>query len=212
MNTQQLDYASIANYIEKNIHGRAANCIGDVRYNNLEVVMKYVDKAGQGDHVEIGTLHGASAIAAALIMNQRNRPPYDKVMCIDPLNGYYASIAPREDMLDLQSGVPVTSKVLYDNLWKFGVNPRVIVNSVSSRDADLNDWTFSTAYIDGDHQGEAPWLDWLLVKDRTTEYVLFDNYDDIHPDVCSVCEKASKDPDWEFVEVSGITYVLKRVK
>jgi hypothetical protein len=36
---------------------------------------------------------------------------------------------------------------------------------------------FSVVFIDGDHWNDAPWQDWLLVKDITDYVIVFDNCD-----------------------------------
>jgi len=59
----------IVKEVEDNIVGRLANKIGDERTNNTEVLLEYVLKSGGGNHLEIGTLFGGSAIAVALLKN-----------------------------------------------------------------------------------------------------------------------------------------------
>lgn len=188
--------------------GRVANKIGDTRYPSLETLLKYVEKAGDGHHVEIGTLFGGSAIAVALLKEALGYS--GMVVCIDPLDGYYSQYAPRADQIDTQSGYPVTKDTLVDNLQMFGVENKVVIIQKRSEDVILDGWEFVTAYIDGDHIGDAPYRDWKLVKDVTTKYIVFDNYDDIHPDVRSSCAKALQHPLWDLQEISGITCVLSK--
>ena len=190
--------------VENGIKGRVANKIGDKRINNVELLLEYVLKAGGGNHLEIGTLFGGSAIAVALLKYEYHQP--GMVFCIDPLNGYYGENQPDS------SGISVSSETLFENIEKFEVEDKVAVIKASSFHAckEFVDIKFSTAYIDGDHKGNMPLWDWNGVKSLVTKYVIFDNWDDKHLDVRAACNMACEEYDWEFEHTEGITYVVKR--
>jgi len=204
-------YKEIVNSVESGIIGRLANKIDHRRTDNTEILLSYVHKAGEGNHLEIGTLFGGSAISVALLKQQLDQSGL--VFCIDPLDGYYTKHWPRDDMIDPSSGIPVTSEILFRNIKDFDVENRIFVmKSYSTVCVPFTGITFSTAYIDGDHKGETPYKDWLLVKDHVTDYVIFDNCAGTHLEVLDACHKANDDPNWECAYDQDITYVVQRVK
>ncbi len=203
----------ITNLVKSDIIGRVANVMDNIETNNVEVVMEYALRAGGGrggNHLEIGTLFGGSAIAVALAKKQYNQP--GMVVCVDPLNGYYQDRIPNPSMIDGPSGVTVTPETLFDNIETFGVGDRVLVlRSKSEAIANLVDMKFTTAYIDGDHWGDAPLNDWSRVKDIVSRYVLFDNNDETHEGVILACAMAMTEPDWRCVYQEGISFVVERL-
>ena len=199
----------IVENVESNITGRVGNKLRDQRYDNVELLLKYVYKAGGGNHLEIGTLFGGSAIPVALLKKEFDQDGL--VYCVDPLDGYYRQYAPRDDCMD-GCGVPVTLETLVENLKRFDVADRVRILQIKSEHIAFYGIRFCTAYIDGDHKGLAPGIDWRIVQGITDQFVLFDNYDDLHSDVVMACDTASEHENWKHLETSGITYVLKRVK
>ena len=204
------DLKEITNLVKRDIKGRVANMFDNQRTNNVEVVMEYALRAGGGNHLEIGTLFGGSAIAVALAKKKYNQP--GMVVCVDPLNGYYQDRRRESSMIDIASGVVVTPETLFQNIETFGVGDRVMVlRSKSEAIANLVDMKFTTAYIDGDHWEDAPLNDWNLVKDLVSRYVIFDNYDERHPEVKRTCAVAEMGPEWRCVYQEGISFVVERV-
>ena len=194
--------------VEENIIGRVANKIGSRRTQSTEILLEFVEKAGGGNHLEIGTLFGGSAIAVALLKQRLNRSGI--VICIDPLNGYYNDGTP--DFIDTQSGKAVTPEVLFENIKRFGVGQRIVVMQAKSVPCpDFINIKFSTAYIDGEHESGVPLKDWICIKDIVTRFVIFDNYADTHPDVQNAGRIAKNNPDWREVYDEDITYVVERI-
>ncbi len=204
--------------VKRDILGRVANMNKKDETNSIEVVMEHVLRAGGGrggNHLEIGTLFGGSAIAVALAKKEFNQP--GMVVCVDPLNGYYQDKLSDVDpdypnMRDIIVDVAVTPDILFKNIENFGVGDRVMVlQHKSEAIANLVDMKFTTAYIDGDHEGDAPRNDWDLVKDLVSRFVIFDNYGEEWQGVVDVCEYAAALPDWRCVYAGGISFVLERV-
>lgn len=191
--------------VEQNLIGRIANKMGDKRFDSVEIILGYVNKAGGGNHLEIGTLFGGSSIPVAIFKDVMDHDGI--VFCIDPLAGYY-----EHGLVDRQSNQEVTPATLFKNIEKFKVgNQMMVMQSKSIPFPKFSDIKFSTAYIDGEHRFGVPLQDWNNVKDLVTNFVIFDNCDDKHPDVQEACEIASNDPDWKEVYHQGITYVVERV-
>lgn len=160
--------------------------------------------AGDGDHLEIGTLYGGSAILVALAKLKAGLK--GNVYCVDPLNGYYGHKDPSE--------VEVSPEQVRLNAKMCGVNERInLVQTYSQPWPKLfDDYTFVSAYIDGDHHNGTPLKDWMSVKDIVSGYVVFDNYEDQYPDVMLTCDlHAGMDPEWEVVSQEGITFIVKRI-
>ena len=191
-------------HVTNNILGRLANKAGDIVLDNTNVMLEFVAKA-EGNHLEIGTLFGGSAIAVALLKEELSQKGI--VVCVDPLNGYYSKQGSGEDL----SGVPITPTTLFHNIDLFDVGNRLLIMKAYSRFCRNLGMTFSTAYIDGDHHGSMPLRDWLRVKDMISRYVIFDNCDMRHVGVVRACTVADDDPEWECVYSSGITYVVERI-
>lgn len=202
--------SDIVSYVRANIQGRIASKIGERETGNVEVLLDFVEKAGEGNYLEIGTLFGGSAIPVALLKNELLQRGL--VFCVDPLDGYYRKYASREDMMDLQSRTPVTVQTLFNNIAKFNVGNRIVVlREYSTSLAEFIDMKFAVSYIDGDHRGGVPLRDWNLIKNITTKFVVFDNCADTHPDVHLACKAANDEKNWRKVYHKDITFVVERI-
>ena len=195
----------IVQLVDSKIIGRLANKYGDVELDNVHVLLDFVSRAGGGNHLEIGTLFGGSAIAVALLKLQLGQTGV--IVCIDPLDGYYKMDGSGDD----KSGIPVTPETLFRNIESFFVEDRILVMRAYSQLCSNLGIQFSTAYIDGDHKRGVPLSDWDLVKDMVSKYVIFDNCDELHPEVVLACEYAEQDPLWQCVYNKSISFVLERI-
>jgi len=203
MSTERLaeNIREIVCRVDNHIIGRLANKAGDVELDTVDVLLDFVARAGGGNHLEIGTLFGGSAIAVALL--KITLAQTGMVVCVDPLNGYYEG----QDL----SGELVVPKTLFSNIEMFGVGDRVLVMRAYSNACRHLDMEFSTAYIDGGHRNGVPLQDWLCIKDMVTRYVVFDNWEDYYSDVKIACDVASRDLEWECVYNIDTTYIVERV-
>lgn len=153
-----------------------------------------------GDHVEIGTLYGGSAILTALTKKVGH------IFAIDPLSehGYYGGE-------DKWHGRPSAER-LKGNLEEFGVADRVTHVDEFSSPFPLPGHRFDTAFIDGDHTYEGCKVDWYNLRDRVNHVIVF--HDTHLTDVKLVFEMARHHSDWErHLEYGGVGKgigVLKR--
>ncbi len=160
---------------------------------------------GNGDHLEIGTLFGGSAILAARIKKELGLD--GKIVCVDPLDGYYGH--PHDPM----SGVDVTKGRVLSNARLFGVEDRLQIIAKKSKPwpVDLGQ-RFASAFIDGDHTVRGALYDWSKVEAQTDKIVLIDNYDSRHLEdrVVDACAGIFKNytPAWLPIHLSGITLVM----
>ena len=164
-----------------------------------------VAQAGDGDHVDIGSLFGASAITAALVKKRLNKA--GTVYCVDPFeerkNVAWRSEIPEE----IKSGNP---EALMENAAKMGVELKLVQKRSYPWPEELNTKLFSTAYIDGDHYKEAPYRDFLSLSIRVKHYIGFDNYEEGFPDVQNAFHRALHTGDWVCFFKSGGFAALRR--
>jgi len=200
----QKDIRNIISNIHKNIIGR----IADLDDNVFQLACLIASEE-DGDHLEIGVLHGGTAILIALLKKELGHKGI--VYCIDPLDGYYKDTV-HDYVVDPVSFVPVSLDVLVKNIYSFDVEKEIIILKCKSIPwpSVLNDKTFSTAFIDGDHWGDAPTTDWENVHKLTTGTVIFDNYDHLHPAVIAAGRMAYENPEWDEIFDDGIVYAVKR--
>ena len=167
--------------------------------HSLETLLECVELAGDGDYLEIGVLHGGSICAVAL----KKKALGHKGMCygIDPFDGYKG----REG----KNGVPVTLEVAKANVKTFALSHRIKLIKGRSFPLPVSG-PFSCVFIDGDHEGRMPLIDWLSVKDITTGYVDIHDYNYKRPMVVLACHQAQYDKNWKKYKSDDISFVLKR--
>lgn len=204
--------SDLANFATDLIANIQKGIIGRIAYeqHNCNYLAWAIAHAGDGNHLEIGTLFGGTAILAALIKRRYHLD--GMIYCIDPLDGYYTGTA-YACATDPVSGWPVSREVLQENLAAFGVDKQVRIIQARSQPwpEELKSETFASAYIDGNHWGDIPVLDWMMVKQCTTRMVVFDNHDQKHPSVLNAGKIAKSDANWRVVLEQGISLVLERV-
>lgn len=166
------------------------------------VLAQMVFDARHSDHVEIGTLFGASAILVAMVKNEFSM--HGNVYCVDPLEMRKFTLG------DLGTGSRATSKVVMKNAEQFGVADRIKLTLAPSYPWPLEDKTFGTGYIDGDHWNGMPHKDWISLKDRVKYGIVIDDYCHGKPEVHDVVMEAVNDPDWMIVHVAGTMAFLRK--
>jgi hypothetical protein len=193
----------IASDVVKNIKGRAAD--GGI---SLPFIAAIVEAGPDGDHVDIGSLFGASAITAALMKKHLGHK--GKVYCIDPYDDEERSknVVGMGMPDELLSG---SKEELMDNAKLFDVELILIEKYSDPWPKELEEAVFATAYIDGDHRAPLPWNDFENVRGRTTDYIGFDNFEEEYPDVVEACMKAADEDDW-FLYFKNLTFfALRRI-
>jgi hypothetical protein len=179
-----------------------------LRPAEIQLLTKYVMET-PGDHVEIGTLWGGSAIVAALAKQTADRG--EIVYTIDPMNtGYWQVGDPSHSNI-----IPTKERVLA-NFQFFGVANQIRLIQYKSFPWPLStELTFGTVFIDGDHQAEAVIQDFNSVR-LLTSIILFHDYDPLHPihknilvpTVDKIIDQ-HKD-DWEIVEIVETILVFRK--
>ena len=194
----------IATKVASEITGRAADGGMSLPYLAATVML-----APDGNHVDIGSLFGASAITVALVKKELGHK--GKVYCIDPYDDEQrlkqAMHTHRIDS-ELLSASP---EELMENAKQFDVELELIHKISHPWPEELKDTTFVTAYIDGDHMRDAPWNDFVNLRGRVSHYISCDNYEEEYADVVKAMWKAMNTDDW-FLYYKTLTFVaLRRV-
>lgn len=182
--------------------------------DNVRILLETVMLAGNGNYLEIGVLHGGSLCAVALLKKELGQS--GTCYGIDPLDGYYMNyvdVKKRGCEVDPITKLPVTLETVQDNIERFGLDNIEVVRALSHPLPDVvKERKYAVCYIDGDHWGDNPWQDWMNLSPLATHFVVFDNYDNLHPDVIATCDEAAKDSKWELYKQTGITFILRRVR
>jgi len=144
----------LKDYIIKNMYGwwgGSGHC--------APVLGEIVNHYTYGNHLEIGTLFGATAIFAALIMERRYAP--GKVYTIDPCiyeSHEYCSRAAGNLSPDIVKFQP---EIIQENIKKFGLEDRIVFIQKSSNPIpeEVYEIEFSTCFVDGYHYDGMPLID-----------------------------------------------------
>jgi len=112
-----------------------------------------------GDHLEIGTRYGASALLASMFTKNR-------IICVDPMQYLEDSW-----FVDTYLGDVDTWK---ENIKSWDVEDRVELVVAMSHPLPVVG-PFATVYIDGDHTFTGALQDFINVKDITTDFIIWDD-------------------------------------
>lgn len=181
---------------------------------NLVFLMSMIANAGDGDHVEIGTLFGASAIAAALIKKKLELG--GDVYAIDPYNEEVRTKdvrmqAPDGTIKDDPALLNGTPQALKKNAKLFGVEIKLIQKPSDPWPKELEKNAFVSAYVDGDHLHDMPYKDFVNLGERVSDYIGFDNYEEGYPDVLGGVNKAlAENENWVLFYKNASFLALRR--
>lgn len=167
-----------------------------------ELLAQVIQYAGDGDHLEIGSMWGGSALLAA------------KVKCISGLSGKVVCVDPLTDF-DCSPGYPggkPEKHIIEENFKRLCLSNRLEFHKTYS-----SPWPFSrkryfsSALIDGNHFAPWPGIDWQNVSQHA-EIVIFHDYYPHEPEVTRVVNLALADPRWRKFDQEGSLVVLERVR
>ena len=183
----------VAKHVRENIpHGRSL--ISD---HDAGLLVQMVLNARHGDHVEIGSLFGGSAIVVALAKKEfRSR---GGITCIDPLDG---------KMKDLH-GVVASAESFRSNLEYFEVKDMVELIQKRSHPFPISG-QWATGYIDGDHWNNLPLFDSRNLQTHCSYAIMFDDYCMGKPEVQGAVQATASHHDWILVHISGLSAIFRR--
>jgi len=144
--------------------------------NQLGLLAQVVECAGNGYHLDIGTMWGGSAILAALVKKRMGLGGL--VYTVDPLDqqffddnkGYLSS---HKDPV-----IPTVEQIL-ENFKTFGVEDRIIFKQVKSSDLPYQFRRLPvSAFIDGAHDFDSVLIDWATCS-KYCNFIMFHDYSEI---------------------------------
>lgn len=156
-----------------------------------------------GDHVEVGTLWGASAIIAA-----RAKPPPGRIYSIDVMQGGYWS----EGDPGCKLRKPTARDVL-ENFMHAGVAERITLICARSFPLPLSPAILpSTALIDAGHNAGDVRRDWHSLSAITAKFIALHDYGKQHPAVMAVVEtEILTNPNWRKYGQENSLLVMERL-
>lgn len=169
--------------------------------NEAGLLAEAVRLAGNGDHLEIGSMWGGSAVLAALVKQKYKLT--GKVVCVDPFRDG-----------DCSPGFPggrPDEQIFWANMDAAGVADRIELHTCYS-----DPWPFpaerrfASIFVDGDHLGHWPLTDWHNARQHTDLVI----YHDLYPherDVMAAVAVIRQDPEWAQVAQVGSLAVFGRV-
>ena len=152
-------------------------------YDTYTLVQTIIN-SGNGNHLEIGSLFGGSAIIATLTKIYYGLD--GNIYCIDDTKA--------------TGGDYITN-----NLRLWGVSDRVFLYIGKSNPFPMKE-RFSSALIDAGHDYQSCITDWNNVKQVTDKYVIIHDYDPAHPGVVKASREAMR--EWMPVHLSEHSLVL----
>jgi cephalosporin hydroxylase len=156
------------------------------------ILAQLIRNTGHGDHLEIGTAWGGSAILAALV--KRYYSLSGKVVCVDPIAG-------RDTVLDRER----SEESITENFKRFYIDPELIIEPFSL--SSVEGRRFASVLIDGDHREEVARENWLDVKQIVDKYVMVHDYDKVHQGIVTAIDDKS---GFSIVHISGGSIVMRK--
>lgn len=172
-----------------------------------DVLAKMVVDAGPGDHVEIGTLWGGTAIIAALAKRMAGIP--GRVFTIDTMGSGGFWTASGDPGADNKTPSP---DIIKENLERLGVDDIVVPIRADSKTIPLPTIRPVSVFIDGDHEYPGAIADWKYAQKYCQRFIAFHDYLPEYAGVYkAVNEAASEYPNWKHVSTVEIMALFERV-
>jgi len=137
----------------------------------MGAVVQAIILAGEGDHLEIGSRLGGSAVVSAWALGENKTQR--KIICVDPMEDLIPQIKypTKTEMGD--------EKIFWDNMRRFGVDGHVELYQEYSDTyfVGYGSKTYSTAFVDGDHRYNGVRADLDNLKDRVSQSIVMDDVD-----------------------------------
>lgn len=179
------------------------NIFGEFTMMNRDAdIIATVVGISPGDHIEVGVLHGGSAILAAYAKGIYRCPGH--IYGIDPFPGYVPTRIPVPP--------PPTYQAAMNNVELHDMENRITLfeGYHPPLPAELESHTFASAFIDGEHSFRACMEDWMNLKDRVKGFIIFHDVHNPKHGVNTVFQIAARDKDWEAIHREAKVGVVKR--
>lgn len=154
----------------------------------------------QGDHLEIGSMWGGTAIAACVGKEQAGQDDA-KVVCIDPFVETDAATRARP-----------TERTFWENIDAAGFRDKVELHVCPSAPWPLHpDRRFGSVLIDGNHTAPWPETDWESAR-HVTDLILLHDVNWHAPDVARLHQRVTGGSEWRMREGTRFLYAYERIK
>lgn len=186
-----MDYDVIRDYVREKMYGwwgGSGHCSA--------VLGATVNMNKTSNHLEIGTLFGATAIYAALIMQNNNSD--GMVYTIDPcLLELHEPCSRRAGNLN-PSLVKHQAEIIQENIKLFGLEDRIFFINKSSHPLpkEVRRQRFETCFIDGDHQNGTPIIDVKNCIELGIPTIVLDDTHYRYPQVIEAMQYIIEQPGW----------------
>lgn len=178
---------------------------------SLIMVGKMIEESENSDHLEIGSLWGASALMAALTKIENG---YDgHIYCVDPM------VFSLHEPCSVRGGnitshrAEIMPDVFRKNMKMFGVENRVTLINKSSfpkLPKELTGIRFGSVFIDGFHYGDAPLQDAKNALEVSDKFILLDDVLPYYPDVYSAFSYLAGVRDWYIISLSERSALFRK--
>ena len=153
--------------------------------------------AGDGDYIEIGSLHGGSAITAALVKKEFNLEGI--VYCIEPNP---RNILENAKLFKVEDRIKIVKKTSNEL--------KELITTTDNMYFSLESKSFSCGFIDGDHRDSHPLDDWYKLRNIISRYIIFDDYDKSEKGVVSAVQNVMHCcEEWIPVHLSGALVIFE---
>ncbi len=184
-------------YVERNVFGQLT--MSDEDGFILATIMGMC----AGDHLEIGVLHGGSAILSAYAKKLLGQE--GDIYGVDPFPGWIPERTPKPPPPTLEAAERNVSLHDHDDrvfLYQ-GYHPPL--------PPELRNMRFASAFIDGEHTFFSVLADWENIKDKVYGIIMFHDVHNVAAGARCVYNCAKRDPEWEEIHKESKTGVLKKV-
>ena len=177
---------------------------------SLEAVEHLVSiYGGEGDHLEIGSLFGASAIVAARTKLATKQG--GKIVCIDPM------LTDEQEPYFHVQGMNAVEKLFFDNQELIFRDSTKGFDNIELVRARSQPWPldqsrrFTTAFIDGWHYEDGPLMDAKIVAKITDVAILLDDVGRHYPDVYKAFKYLVGHPKWYPINMSSSSAIFLKM-
>ena len=172
--------------------------VGSKDMNLYGDLAEMVSLSGDGDYLELGTWRGASATIAATIKQNLNHS--SQVFCVDHFKGY--------------NGEYIGPDAAWNMFERYGVLNYVSMFKSPSRPfpyAAVR--TYACAFIDADHWGDAPYLDFKAIESMVHRFILMDDYDKTHADLMLCVQRIEEEfsTTWKRLPTNSNSALFERI-
>ena len=192
-----MELEKICEYVKSNISGWCGGGgapIPDV----IRMMLAMKRNVQEGDHLEIGTLWGSTAIAAALAKDELGQA--GMIYCVDPFEYDRQEPCSRKAGNITQARSEAMPEIFMENVKRFGVEHRIVLIQKTSDEAkkELKGKRFMSALLDGYPYGDQPLKDAKFAMSVCDGWIAQDDVVRYYPGKMKAFLWLASSKDWNF--------------